>query len=814
MSAVFISYRRADSQFTGRICARLREALGAEQVFQDTTSILPGAHFPEVLEKQLNLCRVAVIVIGPEWARVQEADGTRRLDNPNDFVRFEVEKVLARGIPVIPVLIGGAGNLVARDLPITLHDLTLRHTTSVRDGDQFDEDMAKLASHLKHLLDAAPVPTRDDRTPIPRPTVDQPRDRAWPEIARHVARGNWWVVLTGPAGIGKATTAGAFARWCTRGTEPIVIDLAEEFTDLTFIEAVGQQYPEKLYQDRKGVPFLTEQFETQRRFAIDVLAEEHAPVVLLNAGKAEYPRDPNTETELAVKLAKELAEKSVLVVVVPQQIAGWEDCNPITLHGLSAEHARQLIQRELDNAAEHCSMEELTAHVGGPAALEELISRGNPGELKQVVDRATAKAGPQSVTKPNPLARFGGGMRRVVEALLGDPVMPKPGGTKVTPGMLFVTCIALLLVIMLALIWSYESGSQMWERMFYSVALSESDVPPLPAEVTKLSPGTGQLIEFARAVLVILVFFLVVIGLSFSREMNALLPHSPWADLGPRTFGLRSAFRLVFVTLAIWLSVSTVLHHLHAGPRTLWMCNGNPFLQKYLNGNDLAKIRELQNRPADDPQKMNGEPPAPGAAGYDEYYRQCVVPYWRYFPYSFVMFVLVGPTVLTVCFYSVCSSLWTHLVLQPKQVKELSSHTSLEELENRIRHYKETYAENVGKYLQMVLILLSCWAYHLWLDRYNLTASADDHTTRMILVALVAWAGLFAALMIAYQVLVRQAGRRFPDGAPQDSFDRRHGVIRFFWRTVSRSGAALLCLIPITVTGAWYVLAANPSWLH
>jgi hypothetical protein len=35
-------------------------------------------------------------------------DGTRRLDDPDDFVRLELEAALARGIRVIPVLVDRA----------------------------------------------------------------------------------------------------------------------------------------------------------------------------------------------------------------------------------------------------------------------------------------------------------------------------------------------------------------------------------------------------------------------------------------------------------------------------------------------------------------------------------------------------------------------------------------------------------------------------------------------------------------------------------------------------------------------------------
>src|SRR5207248_2827937 len=105
-----------------------------------------------VLEERLSRCRVALIIIGREWVTAQEPDGTRRLDNPNDFVRIEVETLLRRDIPVIPILIGGAAHLIARDLPASLHDLTRRNTTKVRDDADFDADMAALADSIRKLL--------------------------------------------------------------------------------------------------------------------------------------------------------------------------------------------------------------------------------------------------------------------------------------------------------------------------------------------------------------------------------------------------------------------------------------------------------------------------------------------------------------------------------------------------------------------------------------------------------------------------------------------------------------------------------------
>ena len=54
------------------------------------------------------------------------ADGSRRLDDPADFVRMEVEAALSRDIPVVPVLVQGATLPRKEDLPPSLAPLTTR----------------------------------------------------------------------------------------------------------------------------------------------------------------------------------------------------------------------------------------------------------------------------------------------------------------------------------------------------------------------------------------------------------------------------------------------------------------------------------------------------------------------------------------------------------------------------------------------------------------------------------------------------------------------------------------------------------------
>jgi hypothetical protein len=154
MAGIFISYRRADSDgWAGRLRDALRVRFG-DLVFQDVDNIPDGEIFADVIDRALQECDVALVIIGPNWASAEDENGRRRLDQEDDWVRTETAMVLNRKIRVIPVLVGGARVPRAEDLPEELRSLTKRQAREIR-STSWDSDVALLTHHLKEIVQPA-----------------------------------------------------------------------------------------------------------------------------------------------------------------------------------------------------------------------------------------------------------------------------------------------------------------------------------------------------------------------------------------------------------------------------------------------------------------------------------------------------------------------------------------------------------------------------------------------------------------------------------------------------------------------------------
>jgi hypothetical protein len=151
MAGIFISYRRADSDgWAGRLRDALRSRFG-DIVFQDVDNIPDGEIFSDVIDRALEKCDVALVIIGPNWASAIDEEGRRRLDQENDWVRTETSRVLNRKIRVIPVLVGGARMPRPEDLPPDLRSLTHRQAREIR-STTWDSDVSFLAAHIRQIV--------------------------------------------------------------------------------------------------------------------------------------------------------------------------------------------------------------------------------------------------------------------------------------------------------------------------------------------------------------------------------------------------------------------------------------------------------------------------------------------------------------------------------------------------------------------------------------------------------------------------------------------------------------------------------------
>ncbi|MCU0480699.1 MAG: TIR domain-containing protein [Anaerolineae bacterium] len=180
MPRIFISYRRVDSHIiTGRIHDWLVFAFGEKHVFKDVDDIPPGMDFRIVLRNALDKCDAVLAIIGKEWLNSRDAQGRRRLDMPDDFVRLEIEAALSRDdVLVIPVLVDGAVMPTVEELPLKLRPLAYRNAVIIRHDPDFQRDMARLIDQLSRIRDKKLVVAgHKPATPISRPQFKTPEMR-------------------------------------------------------------------------------------------------------------------------------------------------------------------------------------------------------------------------------------------------------------------------------------------------------------------------------------------------------------------------------------------------------------------------------------------------------------------------------------------------------------------------------------------------------------------------------------------------------------------------------------------------------------
>jgi TIR domain-containing protein len=217
MSGIFISYRRrgVGAGYVGRLADRLADHFGDDSVFRDIDDIEPGRNFADAIREAVGSCDALIAVIDPNWLTVVDDDGHPRLEDPQDFVRLEIEAALERQTTVIPVLIDTATMPRRNQLPESLGELSMRQAVTLGESStDFKAHVARLIGALERIgvrpvqaeapPSAQPQPQpQPEPEPQPRPeplSGPAPPAQAAPASLQEVLVGTWNVTIQMPNG--------------------------------------------------------------------------------------------------------------------------------------------------------------------------------------------------------------------------------------------------------------------------------------------------------------------------------------------------------------------------------------------------------------------------------------------------------------------------------------------------------------------------------------------------------------------------------------------------------------------------------------
>jgi len=186
--SVFVSYRRDDSSAeAGAICRAVRDQIGPDLVFMDTSSIPAGASWPQSIQQTLSSAALVIAVIGPDWVRASDEWGRRRIDSDEDWVRREVETALALDLRIIPVFVRGARMPPMSVLPKGLQKIVEKQAIELR-RDYWDHDILLLLAQLEGTTAAERPSTSKDVDPYPKQAPEPPDPLDEEKLRRRLAK--------------------------------------------------------------------------------------------------------------------------------------------------------------------------------------------------------------------------------------------------------------------------------------------------------------------------------------------------------------------------------------------------------------------------------------------------------------------------------------------------------------------------------------------------------------------------------------------------------------------------------------------------
>lgn len=162
---VFISYRRAANAWAvERLRQELVNAFGERNIFFDNHTITGGEAWSRTIDEAIKNASAVLVVFCREWygERPPRADvaagtgpetpgapGQRRIDDPTDKLRIEVELALEYGRPVIPVIIDRSAPPQPQDLPESIRAICDLQFLRLDIGDNTERQIDRLVTDIR-----------------------------------------------------------------------------------------------------------------------------------------------------------------------------------------------------------------------------------------------------------------------------------------------------------------------------------------------------------------------------------------------------------------------------------------------------------------------------------------------------------------------------------------------------------------------------------------------------------------------------------------------------------------------------------------
>jgi hypothetical protein len=182
---IFISYRRDDTRvYAGRLYDALVVHFGEDYVFRDVDSLEPGIAWDEAIDDAIGSCGLLLAVIGRQWL-APDASGHRRLDDPEDRHRREIESAIDLHVPMFAVLVDGADAPRAEELPGKLKRLAMHQALTL--GEPFKFGLQDLISRIDKIAQRKAEKAAAEKAATEERDAAEAAQRAAAEAAQRAA---------------------------------------------------------------------------------------------------------------------------------------------------------------------------------------------------------------------------------------------------------------------------------------------------------------------------------------------------------------------------------------------------------------------------------------------------------------------------------------------------------------------------------------------------------------------------------------------------------------------------------------------------